>query len=41
MSKVFFDVGVCLDGYIAGSNRGPKNPLVTHVRCNIVTVIER
>jgi len=27
MSKVFFDVGVSLDGYIAGPNRGPKNPL--------------
>lgn len=27
MSKVFFDVGISLDGYIAGPNRGPKNPL--------------
>ena len=27
MSKVFFDVGVSLDGYIAGPNRGPANPL--------------
>lgn len=27
MSKVFFDVGVSLDGYIAGPNRGPSNPL--------------
>lgn len=27
MSKVFFDVGVSLDGYIAGPNPGPKNPL--------------
>lgn len=27
MSKVFFDVGVSLDGYIAGPNRGPHNPL--------------
>ena len=27
MSKVFFDVGMSLDGYIAGPNRGPKNPL--------------
>jgi dihydrofolate reductase len=27
MTKVFFDVGISLDGYIAGSNRGPKNPL--------------
>lgn len=25
--SVFFDVGVSLDGYIAGPNRGPKNPL--------------
>jgi dihydrofolate reductase len=27
MSKVFFDVAVSLDGYIAGPNRGPHNPL--------------
>lgn len=27
MSKVFFDVGVSLDGYVAGPNRGPGNPL--------------
>ncbi len=27
MSKVFFDVGVSLDGSIAGPNRGPNNPL--------------
>ncbi|MEP7085811.1 MAG: dihydrofolate reductase family protein [Gemmatimonadota bacterium] len=27
MSKVFFDVGMSLDGYIAGPNRGPTNPL--------------
>lgn len=27
MSKVFVDVGVSLDGYIAGPNRGPNNPL--------------
>lgn len=27
MSKVFFDVAVSLDGYIAGPNRGPRNPL--------------
>ena len=27
MSKVFVDVGVSLDGYIAGPNRGPGNPL--------------
>jgi dihydrofolate reductase len=27
MTRVFFDVGISLDGYIAGPNRGPKNPL--------------
>jgi dihydrofolate reductase len=27
MSNVFFDVGVSLDGYIAGPNGGPQNPL--------------
>jgi dihydrofolate reductase len=27
MSKVFVDVGVSLDGYMAGTNRGPGNPL--------------
>jgi dihydrofolate reductase len=27
MSKVFFDVGITLDGYIAGPNGGAKNPL--------------
>jgi dihydrofolate reductase len=27
MSKVFFDIGMSLDGFIAGENRGPKNPL--------------
>ena len=27
MGKVFFDVAMSLDGYIAGANRGPKNPL--------------
>ena len=27
MSKVFFDVGLSLDGFIAGDNRGPDNPL--------------
>lgn len=27
MSKIFFDVGLSLDGYIAGENRGPNNPL--------------
>jgi dihydrofolate reductase len=27
MSKIFFDVGLSLDGFIAGDNRGPDNPL--------------
>jgi dihydrofolate reductase len=27
MSRVFVSVGMSLDGYIAGPNRGPKNPL--------------
>ncbi len=27
MSKVFFDVGASLDGFIAGPNRGPRTPL--------------
>jgi dihydrofolate reductase len=27
MGKVFFDVGITLDGFIAGPNGGPKNPL--------------
>jgi len=27
MQKVFFDVGVSLDDYIAGLNGGAKNPL--------------
>lgn len=27
MSKVFVDVGISLDGFIAGPNGGPKNPL--------------
>ena len=27
MSKVFFSVGMSLDGFIAGTNRGPTNPL--------------
>ena len=30
MSKVFFSVGMSLDGFIAGLNRGPKNPLGDH-----------
>jgi dihydrofolate reductase len=27
MGNVFIDLGISLDGYIAGPNRGPKNPL--------------
>lgn len=27
MSRVFVDVGISLDGFVAGSNRGPGNPL--------------
>jgi dihydrofolate reductase len=27
MGKVFFDVGITVDGYIAGPNGGPANPL--------------
>ena len=27
MSKVFFSLGMSLDGFIAGPNRGPDNPL--------------
>ncbi|HKD40802.1 MAG TPA: dihydrofolate reductase family protein [Myxococcaceae bacterium] len=27
MSKVFVDVGISLDGFVAGPNRGPRNPL--------------
>jgi dihydrofolate reductase len=27
MSRVFVHMGISLDGYIAGPNRGPKNPL--------------
>ena len=27
MGKVFFDVGISLDGFIAGLNGGPANPL--------------
>ena len=27
MNKVFFDVALSLDGFMAGENRGPKNPL--------------
>jgi hypothetical protein len=29
MSKVFVDVGLSLEGYLAGPNRGPGNPLGT------------
>jgi dihydrofolate reductase len=27
MSKTFFDIGLSLDGFIAGENRSPKNPM--------------
>lgn len=27
MSKVFFDVGISLDGFMTGENRGPHNPI--------------
>ncbi|GGB14816.1 dihydrofolate reductase family protein [Puia dinghuensis] len=27
MSKVFFDIGLSLDGFIAGENRSPQNPM--------------
>lgn len=27
MSKIFFDSGISLDGYFAGDNRGPENPM--------------
>ena len=27
MSKVIFDIAISLDGYMAGENRGPQNPL--------------
>ena len=27
MSKIFFDSGISLDGYFAGNNRGPSNPM--------------
>ena len=30
MSKVFFSLGMSLDGFIAGPNRGPTNPLGDH-----------
>jgi dihydrofolate reductase len=30
MSKVFFDAGISLDGFMAGENRGPQNPLGDH-----------
>jgi dihydrofolate reductase len=27
MNKIFFDSGISVDGFFAGDNRGPKNPL--------------
>jgi dihydrofolate reductase len=33
MSKVFVNMGISLDGYVAGPNRGPKNPLGDGGRC--------
>jgi len=27
MGKIFVDIGLSLDGFIAGTNRGPRNPL--------------
>lgn len=27
MSKIFFDSGISMDGFLAGDNRGPENPL--------------
>ncbi|HEY4111317.1 dihydrofolate reductase family protein [Puia sp.] len=30
MSKTFFDIGLSLDGFIAGANGSPKNPLGDH-----------
>src|SRR5260221_12546245 len=27
MTTVFFDIGISLDGFMAGPNRGPHNPL--------------
>ncbi len=27
MSKIIFDSGISLDGYFAGDNRGPSNPM--------------
>jgi hypothetical protein len=29
MSKVFFDCAISLDGFLAGDDRGPENPLGT------------
>ena len=31
MTRVFFDVGLSLDGYLAGANRRPGNPLGLHL----------
>jgi hypothetical protein len=27
MSKIIFDSGISLDGFFAGDNRGPANPM--------------
>lgn len=27
MAKIFFDTGISLDGFMAGDNRGPHNPI--------------
>jgi dihydrofolate reductase len=27
MGKIFFDIGISLDGFMAGENRGPANPI--------------
>lgn len=27
MSKIIFDSGISLDGFLAGDNRSPKNPM--------------
>jgi hypothetical protein len=38
MTKVFFDSTISLDGFMAGENRGPTNPLgdpVVYVHCKV------